>query len=211
MIKGEIMEKNKYIWSLDLSTTNVGAALWNEKGELIELKHLELKTDKNTPVGHRDITKANVFKTYVNNLKTRMETELNGEIIEVIIEECLGGSVNSKTVAMLYEFNGICRYIIHSILNVIPIKISVHESRKLFFPEYVHPVKRKGVMVDVLSFPDEYKDNKKLCIWEKVCKLYPNIDWIYKADGVTPKDMCFDMSDSIVVGIAGLKQLEIIK
>ena len=205
------MNKFKYIWSLDLSTTNVGAALWNSKGndklELIELKHLELKINKNILIEHRDIYKANMFKEYVENFKNRIETEFNGEIIEVIIEECLGGSNNSKTVSMLYEFNGICRYILYSVLGVIPIKISVHEGRKLFLPEYVHQVKRKGEIVDVLSFPEEWRDNKKHCIWLKVCSLYPNVDWIYKADGITPKDMCYDMSDSIVVGIAGLKQL----
>lgn len=204
------MNKLKYIWSLDLSTTNVGAALWNSKGELIELKHLELKSDKNTPVEHRDIYKANTFRDYVSALKIRIETEFNGEISHVIIEEPLGGSNNSKTVATLYEFNGICRYILYSILGIYPIKISVHESRKLFLPEYVHSVKKKGEMVDVLSFPEEWRDNKKHCIWTKVCQLYPNIEWEYKKDGITPKDMAYDMSDSICVGHAGLKLLNII-
>lgn len=205
------MSKNKYIWSLDLSTTNVGAALWNDKGELIELKHLELKVDKKISVEHRDIYKANTFRDYVINFKNRIESEFNGEISEVIIEKCLGGSNNSQTVSMLYEFNGICRYILYSIFNVYPIKISVHDSRKAFFPEYVHQVKRKGVVVDVLSFPDEFKDNKKHCIWLKVCGLYPEIKWVYKNDGITPKDMCYDLSDSCVVGLAGLKMLNIIK
>ena len=210
-MKKDNMEKSKYIWSLDLSTTNVGAALWDDKGDLVELKHLELKNDKNTPVDQRDIYKANLFKEYVINFKNRVETELNGEISQVIIEEPLGGSNNSKTVAMLYEFNGICRYILYSILNIHPIKISVHESRKLFLPELVSKVKRKGVIVDVLSFPEEWRDNKKHFIWLKVCKLYPHIEWVFKKNSTEPKDMCYDMSDSIVVGIGGLKQLGILK
>ena len=204
------MEEVKYIWSLDLSTTNVGAALWNNKGELIELKHLELKAPTSIPVEQRDIYKANTFRDYVTAFKARIHNEFSGEISHVIIEEPLGGSNNSKTVAMLYEFNGICRYIIHTVFGIYPIKISVHDSRKLFFPEYVHQVKRKGEIVSVLTFPDEWKDNKKHCIWLKVCELYPDIEWFYKKDGVTPKDMCYDMSDSVVVGIGGLKQLNII-
>lgn len=204
------MDKFKYIWSLDLSTTNVGASLWNNKGELIELKHLELKAPSSVPIEERDIFKANTFREYVIAFKNRIQEEFNGEISHVIIEEPLGGSNNSKTVATLYEFNGICRYIIYTIFGVYPIKISVHESRRLFFPEYVHQVKRKGEIVDVLSFPDEWKDNKKHCIWLKVCTLYPSIEWVYKKDGVTPKDMCYDMSDSIVVGIGGLKKLNIL-
>jgi len=87
-------------------------------------------------------------------------------------------------------------------------KISVHESRKLFCPELVHSVKRKGKMKEVLSFPTEYQKEKKLYIWEKVCKLEPQIEWFYKR-GTTddPRDMCFDMSDSYAVGFAGLKKL----
>ena len=60
----------EYIWSLDISTTNIGMALWNMNGKLIELKHLELKTDKNTPVENRDLHKAEIFKKYVLDYRT---------------------------------------------------------------------------------------------------------------------------------------------
>lgn len=91
-----------------------------------------------------------------------------------------------------------------------PEKISVHESRKLFCPELVKISKRKGELVETLSFPDEYKKKKKLYIWEKVARLEPQIEWFYTRNN-TLKDMCFDMSDSYAVGIAGLKKLGIIK
>jgi len=205
------MSKNKYIWSLDLSTTNVGAALWDNKGELVELKHLKLKVSTKVNVEDRFIYKANTFKEYVMMFKQRINNEFDGEIISVVIEEPLGGSNNLKTVATLFEFNGICRYIIYEILGIIPIKISVHESRKAFFPEFVFNKKVKGEITQVLSFPNtvEWKETKKLMIWKKVASIYPNIDWILNDDG-TPKDMCFDMSDSIVVGVAGLKLLNIL-
>ncbi len=201
----------KYIWSLDISTTNIGSALWNKKGKLIELKHLELKTDKKVLVEDRDIHKAEIFRKYVIDFKERIFNELNGEIIHVIVEEPLGGSNNANTVSLLYGFNGICRYILFTIFGIYPLKISVHESRKLFCPELVHSEKRKGEIVDVLSFPEEYRDKKKLYIWEKVCKLEPQIEWFYKKDSDEPKDMCFDMSDSYAVGYAGLKTLGILK
>jgi len=206
-----------YIWSLDISTTNIGMTLWNKDGKLIELKHLELKTDKNTSVENRDIYKAEIFKKYVLEFKERILYELNGTIIHIIVEEPLGGSNNSNTVSLLFGFNGICRYILFEIFGIYPMKISVHESRKLFCDELVHSSKKRnkktGLMEDseTLSFPVEYRDKKKLYIWEKVCKLEPQIEWFYKKDGVNPKDMCFDMSDSYAVGFAGLKQLGIIK
>jgi hypothetical protein len=201
----------KYIWSLDISTTNIGMALWDNKGKLIELKHLELKLGKDVPVEDRDIHKANIFRKYVIAYKERILNELNGEIIHIIVEEPLGGSNNSNTVSLLYGFNGICRYILYDIFDIYPKKISVYDSRKLFCSELVKVSFKKGEKVETLSFPPEFRDEKKLYIWKKVCNLEPQIEWFYKKDSKEPKDMCFDMSDSYAVGFAGLKQLGIIK
>lgn len=201
-----------YIWSLDISTTNIGSALWDRNGNLIELKHLALKTDKTVDVANRDIHKAEIFRKYVLEFKDHVFNELNGKIINVVVEEPLGGSNNPTTAALLFGFNGICRYILYQTFGMHPIKISVYQSRKLFCPELVSTSKRKGKIVETLSFPEKYRKNKKLYIWEKVAKLEPQIEWFYK-QGTTddPRDMCFDMSDSYAVGFAGLKKLGIIK
>lgn len=199
-----------FIWSLDISTTNIGSALWDDDGKLIELKHLELKTDKTVSIENRDIHKAEIFRKYVAEYKKKILDELSGEISNIIVEAPLGGSNNQNTVSLLYGFNGICRYILFKEFNIYPIKISVHDSRKIFLPELVHKEKRKGEYVDVLSFPDEYKDNKKLYIWEKVNRLEPMIEWFYDKNGKL-KDTNFDMSDSYTVGYSGLKLMGIIK
>ena len=199
----------KYIWSLDISTTNIGSTLVNMKGKLIELKHLELKLSKDINITDRIIHKAEIFRKYVEDFKKRILNELNGEIIEIIIEEPLGGSNNSNTVSLLYSFNGICTYILYKIFDIYPKKISVYDARKLFLVNLVHTEKRKGEIVEVLSFPPEYIKEKKLYIWEKVAKLEKNIEWFYKKDG-SPKDMNYDMADSYVVSTAGLITLGII-
>lgn len=201
----------KYIWSLDISTTNIGSALWDNKGKLIELKHLELKLGKDINVDDRMLHKAEIFRKYVEDYKERILQELNGEIVHIIIEEPLGGSSNPTTASLLFGFNGVCTYILYRLFNTYPKKISVHDSRKLFCNELVHLEKRKGEMVEVLSFPPEYIKEKKLYIWKKVCKLEPQIVWFMKKDSNLPKDMCFDLSDSYAVGYAGLKLLGIIK
>jgi len=200
-----------YIWSLDISTTNIGMTLWDDKGKLIELKHLELKSDKNTPVENRDIYKAEIFRKYVLEFKERVLHKLNGEVVHIIVEEPLGGSNNANTVSLLYGFNGICRYILYTIFEIYPIKISVYESRKVFCNELVKVSYVRGKKKETLSFPPEYRKEKKLYIWEKVCNLEPQIEWFYKKNSNNPKDMCFDMSDSYAVGFAGLKKLGIIK
>jgi len=202
---------HKYIWSLDISTTNIGMALWDDKGKLIELKHLELKTDKNTPVENRDLYKADIFKKYVLDYQEHVRTNYLGEIAHLIVEEPLGGSNNANTVSLLFGFNGICRYILYTIFGMYPMKISVYESRKLFCSELVSTTKtRSGEIKETLSFPPEYRKEKKLYIWKKVSKLEPQIEWYYKKNSDEPKPMCFDMSDSYAVGFAGLKKLGII-
>jgi glycerol kinase len=202
----------KYVWSLDISTTNIGCALWDSKGKLIELKHLELKLGKDVPIEDRDIHKAEIFRKYVLDFKERVLNELNGEITNVIVEEPLGGSNNPSTASLLFGFNGICRYILFGIFDLYPMKISVYDSRRLFCSELVKTTyNKKGEKNETLSFPPEYVKEKKLYIWKKVCKLEPQIEWFYKKDSKEPKDMCFDMSDSYAVGYAGLKVLGIIK
>ena len=202
-----------YIWSLDISTTNIGAALWDADGKLIELKHLALKTSKTVPIDDRELYKAEIFKKYVLDFKQRIHDELNGVLQHIIVEEPLGGSNNPSTASLLFGFNGICRYILHDIFNIYPIKISVYDSRKLFCNELVKTTyKRTGEKKETLSFPSKYKNKKKLYIWEKVSKLEPQIEWFYKRNNSKePRDMCFDMSDSYAVGYAGLKKLNIIK
>ena len=87
----------------------------------------------------------------------------------------------------------------------------MHESRKLFCPELVKTAKtRRGEIKETLSFPPEYRKQKKLYVWEKVAKLEPQIEWFHTRNG-TLKDLCYDMSDSYAVGYAGLKKMGIIK
>ena len=206
----------KYIWSLDVSTTNVGCSLWDEKGKLIELKHLALKSEKDTVVDDRDIIKAEVFKEYCISYKQRIEEELNGEITHIFIEAPLSNTPkNINTTALLLGFNAIARYVLFKVFDIMPTKISVYDSRKLFCRELVHTSKKKNKktgeveVVETLSFPEKYLKDKKLYIWEKVAKLEPQIVWFYTKNN-TLKDMCFDMSDSYCVGYAGLKTLGIL-
>jgi hypothetical protein len=199
-----------YIWSLDISTTNVGSALWDGNGKLIELKHLSLKIDKDIPVDFRDLHKADLLKEYCESYQQYVLKKWNGKIKHVFVEAPLQNTPkNINTTALLLGFNGIARYVLYQVFGFEPEKISVHKARKLFCPELVKTSKRKGEIVETLSFPEEYRKNKKLYVWEKVAKLEPQIEWFYTRND-TLKDMCFDMSDSYAVGVAGLKMLGII-
>lgn len=201
----------EYVWSLDISTTNVGFALWNDSGKLIELKHLSLKNEEGISVENRDIFKANVFKDYCVKYREHVNNELNGEVKHIFVEAPLSNTPkNINTTALLLGFNGMARYVLHQVFEIMPCKITVHETRKLFCPELIKRSRRKGEIVETLTFPEEYKKDKKLYIWEKVSKLEPEIEWFYTRNN-TLSNICFDMSDSYAVGYAGLKQMGIIK
>lgn len=202
---------NKYIWSLDVSTTNVGTALWNTNtGELIELKHLGLKVDKNIESEFRDLIKSDIFEEYCTNYKKHVENELDGEIINIFIEAPLPNTkVNINTTSLLLGFNGMARRILYKVFNIKPIKISVHDSRKLFLPEFVKTKKVKGEIKETLSFPDEWKKDKKEYIRQKVAKLEPQIEWVYNRNNKISQ-INYDMSDSYCVGYAALKIMGIL-
>jgi len=203
------LDVKRYSWSLDLSTTNVGMALWDGQGKLIELKHLQLDIDKQVSQEDRYLHKAEMFKNYVIDYKKKIESKYACVIENVFIEKPLPNTkINIDTTAMLLGFNGIACYILWQTFGFPPTQISVHDSRKLFCPELIKSKtvkKRNGtVMVkETLSFPKNI--DKKEYIFKKVRKLEPGIQWIYGVKSKEIKKESFDMSDAYCVGYAGLK------
>ena len=201
----------KFSWSLDISTTNVGMALWDEDGNLIELNHMQLKVDRIIPPEDRDISKADLFKDYVINFKNRVKEEYDAEIENIFVEAPLPNTkVNIFTTALLLGFNGMARYVLFEVFGIPPLKITVHDCRRIFCPEFVRTVKRKGEMLKVLSFPKGWKSKeKKEYLRVKVGYLEPDVSWNYTRNN-TIKETSYDMSDAYVVGIAGLITMDVI-
>lgn len=183
--------------------------LWNQRGGLVEVRHLKLDTDKTVPEEVRYLDKANTFRDFVVKFKEEVEKQYECVIENIFVEAPLMNTpVNIETTAKLLAFNGIACYILHQIFGIPPYLISVYQSRKLFCPELINTKKVKGKIKETLSFPKDV--DKKVYIWTKVSKQYPNIVWHYKKDG-SIKETSYDMSDSVAVGFAGLKVLGIIK
>lgn len=200
----------KFSWSIDVSTSNLGSALWDEKGELVEVRHLVLKTNKDIPEEVRYLDKAKVFKEYVLKFKEDVENSYDCTIENIFVEKPLSSTpVNIDTTAKLLAFNGIVCYILDEVFGKTPYLIEIYIGRKLFFPEHVNTKKVKGVIKETLSLPKDI--DKKHYIWKKVARLYPQITWHYKKDGISIKDTCYDISDSIVTGLAGLKVIGVLK
>lgn len=205
----DIRPTRYFSWSLDISTTNVGMALWDNEGKLVELKHLELKVDKSVPEEDRYIYKAELFKSYITEFQYRVSNEYGAVIENIFVEAPLSNTpVNINTTAKLLAFNGIACYILYEKFKISPYLISVYQTRKLFCPELVKVTKkRNGTIKETLSFPKNV--DKKMYVWEKVSELEPDIEWFYTRNG-NLKNGSFDMSDAYAVGHAGLKVIELI-
>jgi hypothetical protein len=203
----------KYVLGLDLSTTNIGFATFSETtGNMVELKHLELKTPKDVSIDDRLIYKSEVFREYIEDYKKHVFNDLGGEITHIFIEQPLGASQNINTVILLASYNSICTYILYKIFNIYPQKISVNECRNTVIRDMVKKTPKGNEIIETLSFPKGWKSaEKKYHIWKSIKRIFLEVNWFYKNDTNEPKSINFDLSDSVVVCIAGLISIGIIK
>jgi hypothetical protein len=187
MIK-EIQE-DYYLLGLDVSTKTIGVALFNNKGQLLELTHISPKA-KPTPESKTEelIKKADLFAEFIAKYSKM-------DIRHVLIEEPLLRSNNVNTVGTLLRFNGMVTKICYDMLGVTPEYVSTYEARKNAFPELMQP----GATSKIVLFGSYPKDtDKKRVVWEKVSKREPEISWILDKKGELKKEN-FDMSDAYTV------------
>ena len=129
-MKKEIQE-DYYLLGLDVSTKTIGVALFNSKGQLLELTHISPKA-KPTPESKTEelIKKADAFKKHLENYK-------DVGITRVVIEEPLLNSNNIYTVGVLIRYNTMILKSCYDILNIVPTFISTYNARKFAFPSLI--------------------------------------------------------------------------
>ena len=199
------------ILGLDISTTCIGCCIMdvdeNGNNSIFHLTYVKPKIKKGTK-GMKSLFLKN--KYFMENF---MEEWKDAGITDVVIEEPLISSNNSKTAATLLRFNGIISNSIFDLIGVVPEYISSYEARKLSFPELfsirnistkgkIYPLKQliKALENNTLAlFADYPKDiNKKEVMMGKVNTLFPNIEWKYNKKKKFVNEN-YDISDSIVV------------
>jgi hypothetical protein len=164
-------------------------ALFNNKGQLLELTHISPKA-KPTPESKTEelIKKADLFAEFIAKYSKM-------DIRHVLIEEPLLRSNNVNTVGTLLRFNGMVTKICYDMLGVTPEYVSTYEARKNAFPELMQPGSTSKIVL-FGSYPKEI--DKKRVVWEKVSKREPEISWILDKKGELKKEN-FDMSDAYTV------------
>jgi hypothetical protein len=204
------MEKEpEFVLALDVSTSCIGIALFEdlgEKGKLTLLHHVSPKV-KPLPESKMEelFRKVEIFESeFLTNYA-------DFGITRVIIEEPLLQSNNVYTIATLLRFNGMISKSVYDTIGIVPEFISSYDARKYAFPELMakRRFKRDGTPLtekqieknEPVLFGDyKFDIDKKYLLWEKVAELEPQVTWFYDKKQKLKKET-FDTSDAYVAGI----------
>ena len=204
----------KYILALDVSTSTIGIALFEDLGDMGELKLLHHVSPKVKPKPENKMEelfkKVEIFQTEFLNKYADFG------IYRVIIEEPLLQSNNVYTIATLLRFNGMISKSVFDTIGVVPEFISSYDARKYGFPELMAsrttkkdgtplPEKQIAKNEPVLFGGYPFDVDKKMVIFEKVCDLVPQITWLFDKHNKLKKEN-FDMSDSFAAGYGFMKK-----
>lgn len=201
------MEKQpEYLLALDVSTSTIGIALFEDLGDKGKLKLLHHVSPKVKPIPNSKMEelfkKVDIFETEFLNKYADFG------IKRVVIEEPLLQSNNVYTIATLLRFNGMISKSVFDTIGVIPEFISSYDARKYAFPELlaVRKFKKDGTALNekqiakntpVLFGGYDFEVDKKYVLWEKVAELEPQVTWFYDKNNKLKKET-FDTSDAYV-------------
>ena len=197
-------KESEFLLALDVSTSTIGIALFEDLGDKGKLKLLHHVSPKVKPQPESKMEelfrKVEIFeKEFLINYK-------NVGITRVVIEEPLLQSNNVYTIATLLRFNGMISKSVYDALGVVPEFISSYDARKYAFPELmaVRRFKKDGTPLTekqiakndpVLFGGYEFDVDKKYVLWEKVSELEPQVTWFYDKKQKLKKET-FDTSDA---------------
>jgi hypothetical protein len=205
-------KKPEFLLALDVSTSTIGIALFEDlgdSGKLCLLSHVSPKVKPQPESKTEELfRKVEIFE---NEFLLKQNEQLGVKlkdlgITRVVIEEPLLQSNNVYTIATLLRFNGMISKSVYDTLGVVPEFISSYDARKYAFPELmaVRRFKKDGTALNdkqiakntpVLFGAYEFDVDKKYVLWEKVAELEPAITWFYDKNNKLKKET-FDTSDA---------------
>lgn len=203
-----MVKESEFLLALDVSTSTIGIALFEDMGDkgVLKLLHHVSPKVKPQPVSKMEelFRKVEIFETeFLVNYK-------KFGITRVVIEEPLLQSNNVYTIATLLRFNGMISKSVYDTLGIVPEFISSYDARKYAFPELMAvrrfkkdgtPLAEKAIAKNqpVLFGGHAFDVDKKYILWEKVSELEPQVTWFYDKKQKLKKET-FDTSDAYVAG-----------
>lgn len=205
----------EFILALDVSTSTIGIALFEDLGDKGKLKLLHHVSPKVKPQPENKMEE--LFKKVEIFEKEFLINYADFGITKVVIEEPLLQSNNVYTIATLLRFNGMISKSVYDTIGVVPEFISSYDARKYAFPELmdVRKFKKDGTPLPekqiaknqpVLFGGYDFDVDKKYVLWEKVAELEPQVTWFYDKKNKLKKET-FDTSDAYVCGIGFMNMI----
>lgn len=217
-------KKPEFLLALDVSTSTIGIALFEDlgdKGKLVFLTHVSPKV-KPQPENKMEelFRKVEIFEQeFLLAPNDKLGVKLKDlNITRVVIEEPLLQSNNVYTIATLIRFNGLISKSVYDSLGIVAEFITSYDARKYAFPELmaVRRFNKKGEPLDektiakgkpVLFGAYDFDVDKKYVLWEKVAELEPQITWFYDKKNKLKKET-FDASDAYVAARGYMNKIE---
>ena len=209
----------EFVLALDVSTSTIGIALFEDMGDHGELKLLHHVSPKVKPQPSSKMEE--LFRKVEIFEKEFLTNYSDFGITRVIIEEPLLQSNNVYTIATLLRFNGMISKSVYDTVGVVPEFISSYDARKYAFPELmaIRRFKKDGTPLaekviakntPVLFGAYDFDVDKKYVLWEKVAELEPQVTWFYDKKNKLKKET-FDTSDAYVAGIGYMQKHDLWK
>ena len=174
---------------LDISTSCIGIALFDENDELKELSYVQF-SDKQKNM----FEKLEFFKKNILHLKDKGVKYI---AIEEPLKKFMGKFSNANTISMLNFFNGMISSCCYELFSIEPAYYNVNSARSTVFDGFHKDIKEK-----------DHKNE----VWRRVASMEPHINWEYGPKSGKLKEYCFDMADAYTVGVADIitrrKQME---
>jgi RNase H-fold protein (predicted Holliday junction resolvase) len=208
-------KESEFILALDVSTSTIGIALFEDLGGKGKLKLLHHVSPKVKPQPENKMEE--LFKKVEIFEKEFLTNYADFGITKVVIEEPLLQSNNVYTIATLLRFNGMISKSVYDTVGVVPEFISSYDARKYAFPELMDvrrfkkdgtplPEKQIAKNQPVLFGGYDFDVDKKYVLWEKVAELEPQVTWFYDKKNKLKKET-FDTSDAYVCGIGFMNMI----
>lgn len=203
-----MQKEPEFILALDVSTSTIGIALFEDLGTSGEIKLLHHVSPKVKPKPENKMEE--LFKKVEIFEREFLSNYADFGISRVVIEEPLLQSNNVYTIATLLRFNGMISKSVFDTIGIVPEFISSYDARKYAFPELMElrkfkkdgtplPEKQIAKASPVLFGGYSHDVDKKYVLWEKVCELEPQVTWFYDKNNKLKKET-FDTSDAYVAG-----------
>jgi hypothetical protein len=186
------------IYGVDISTSIVGLATFNNDGIFVRSDHCDLRKIDGP------LMKAHEFRQFLDGLQTGRGFYCPDEENFVFVEERLGnfaaGRTMLQTLMKLAAFNSVCSYILWS--------FQPGPQREII---YLHPSTWKSAMKKEGLLIPKGSDKKKEITLDFVMKKEPDFAEIVRMIGLNrnenPQPWCYDEADAWCLGKAGFKKL----